>query len=377
MHLARRIVAGAGGLLAGALITLISMAGNQWVKDHPTEAFWIGGSLLLGAAFCFIFFVLTHEKRSAGSANSGNFARRDNRGIQIASSTLGNDAIERLAKAAFPPPPSKLHISSAEYVSTLDPNRRCVVTECLRLLITDDRLTLEVENHNFVTPDGKNHVPKDPHARAPKKLVVVYSFNGGPLLAKEVPEGRRLDLPEVVSARHPVLDVGLSGGEVEVFDDSVRFVESGGKRCDVMLVHNRQAKEGEAHVAKAISARLTFTPAGSSKTTFVDRACWVGKVENEIYLHPGDTEHVLLRMAKDEEWLTYANPNKYDSGGWPARNLDLREVKFPLSANAEIVGEISIIAHENLKATTLKTRGFTIKVDQVGMFVNIRMDDEA
>ncbi len=206
----------------------------------------------------------------------------------------------------------------------------------------------------LITPKESLHVPENPHPSAPFPRTQPAGF------------------------AQPELKFGLAEGTVEVFDTCVGFAKSGGHRCNVIVVHNEAAAAGEdAPVARAISARLTFSPFGSSRTTFVDRACWIGRVENQISLRPGDTEHVLLRIAKDNEWITYENPNKHNSGGWPLRNQDLREVKFPVFPNTKVTGEISIIAHQSQSATTLATRKFAITFDHIGLFVNIEMEGGA
>ncbi|MDR3797748.1 MAG: hypothetical protein P4K93_06325 [Terracidiphilus sp.] len=84
MHIARQIIAGAGALMAAALITLISMMQSQWVKDHPTDAQRLGIALLVGAIVCFIFWMAMREEQpSTAIKNEGNFVGRDNNGKLI------------------------------------------------------------------------------------------------------------------------------------------------------------------------------------------------------------------------------------------------------------------------------------------------------
>jgi hypothetical protein len=79
MHIARQITAGAGALMACALITLISMMQSQWVKDHPTGAQRLGIALLIGSVACFIFWMATREKQQGTAIkNKGNFVSRGN-----------------------------------------------------------------------------------------------------------------------------------------------------------------------------------------------------------------------------------------------------------------------------------------------------------
>jgi hypothetical protein len=68
MVIVRRIVAGAGALMACALITLISMVGSQWVKDHPGGSEVLGVVLFIGCAGCFIFWVSTRDRHSTIAA---------------------------------------------------------------------------------------------------------------------------------------------------------------------------------------------------------------------------------------------------------------------------------------------------------------------
>jgi hypothetical protein len=158
----------------------------------------------------------------------------------------------------------------------------------------------------------------------------------------------------------------------------VAFVDSGGQPCHSIRVHNKEAAIGEeAGRADAISARLTFKSYGStSRITSVDRACWIGNIENEIYLQPGDTKHVLLGIPNgDSEWVTYHNPNQFVPE-WPSTYNDLQEVKCPLFASAKIIGEVSIISHQNSKSTTLVRRAFVIIISETDLFLNVRWQDE-
>ena len=385
MHIARQIVAGAGALMGSALITLLSMTQTQWVKEHPTSAQRLGFALLVGAIICFVFWITTRERPRSESKNEGNFAGHDNKGVQINKSIIGDDAIEKILKATStnPKTPSRLYIQSAEFISIDDPKRFKIVTECLRQMINDDQLVLEVQPHNFVA-GGINYVLQDPHPFHKKKLCVVYSFDKGPLQAVAAMEEATLRLPQPLPSTSlpkkplPVLDLAFASGDLEISDYMVAFINSDGEKCHSIRVHNKRAAEGEAaHRADSLSAGLTFKFAGSSRTVYVDRACWIGKVESEIYLHPGDTEHVLIGIPKKDEWIIYENPNKYDSGGWPSHHQFLKEVKFQLFENAQVIGEINVIAHQNNMATTLATRRFVISVGASAQFRIIRWQNEA
>jgi hypothetical protein len=373
MHTSRRVIAGAGALMVSALITLISMTGTQWVKDHPKGTWGVGVALAVGSVGCFIFWIATREGHPSGLSGSiGAVAGRNVNGPQIGGSVYGDSALEKILKAAAPQEsvPRRLYIQSAEYASIDDPTKFASVTECLRLLIVNDRLEFEVQNHNFVA-SGRNYVPRDFHTGHQKRLSVVYSFNDGELQVAAELEGATLRLPQprpTPRRLSPQLSLEFSGGNIEVSDWMIGFNDSQGEPCHSIRVHNKQAAAGEEALrADSLSARLTFTFAGSPRTTHVDRACWIGQLENEIYLQPGDTEHVLI---------IYDNPNKYASGGWPSHGQSLKEVKFSLFGNAEIVGEISVISHKNNVSTTLITRRFVIAVSEANVFCNIRWQDE-
>jgi hypothetical protein len=249
-------------------------------------------------------------------------------------------------------------------------------------LIVDDKLIFEVQNHNFVA-GGKNYVKTDFHTYHRKKLCVTYSFNSGPLQAAvEMEEGvMRLPPPPALGTTPqkplPVLDLAFSGGEIEVFDSMVVFNKEARESCFSIRVHNKRAEPGEdAHRVDSLSAQLVFASVGSSRTTHVDRACWIGKTENEICLNPTDTEHILLGIPGKEYWVIYDNPNKHARGGWPAIDQPLREVKFRIYDKANIVGEISLVAHRNNISTTLLTRKFVISVSGSNLFCNVRWQDE-
>ena len=150
--------------------------------------------------------------------------------------------------------------------------------------------------------------------------------NSGKMIASvhnyyEAPEKQPPPLPHPLIQNTriplPVLRLDFSEGSVHVSDAMVAFVDSGGQCCHSIRVHNKEAAIGEeAHRATAISARLTFKSYGSSsRITSVDRACWIGNIENEIYLQPGDTKQVLLGIPnRDSEWVTYHNPNQFVPG---------------------------------------------------------------
>jgi hypothetical protein len=190
--------------------------------------------------------------------------------------------------------------------------------------------------------------------------------------------------PVPVKAPLPQLRLSFSSCAVEIFDETIAFaqlnpyaqIDSHG--AHFIIVHNKEAEQGgTAPRADAISAQIKFKSAGSSAETFVARSCWIGRVENEIYLHPGDSEHVLLGIPTKTEWLTYLNPNKRDAGGWPAHNLPLRPITFSTFPSAVIRGVVKIISNRTNNSTTLIERAFVITVSETSFFINIRWEDEA
>lgn len=378
----RRIFAGTGWLMVTVSATAlgIKLGSGEWALNHDVL---LNRAILASAACSIVMAVLyftTEDSKHPpkGAASIG----RDNYGTQIGGPVFGTDALKEILKATTTSSyaTSRLYIHSAEYASIDDPKRFRIVTDCLRQLIVDDQLLLEVQNHNFVA-GGINFVPKDFHTGHRKKLSVVYSFDKGPLQAIAAMEESTLKLPQTSSPLPkkslPELKLAFSGGNLEVLDYMVRFVDHGGERCHSIIVHNESAEEGgEARRADSLSARITFTHPKSSRTTFADRACWIGEGESEIYLHPGDTAHLLFGIHRDGEWVTFTNPNKYPSGGWPSSVLNLNETKFPLFPNMKMIGEISVIEHKAAAAVTLVKRRFVMAIGESTRFLNVGWEDE-
>ncbi len=69
--------------MASALLTLVSMVGTPWVKDHPTGVLCLAVALIIGSVGSFAFWIFTREKQPSSLANEGNFAGRDNLGKQF------------------------------------------------------------------------------------------------------------------------------------------------------------------------------------------------------------------------------------------------------------------------------------------------------
>lgn len=76
-----------------AFITLLSMVGTSWVKDHPSLVKGLLIALPLGAIGCFIFWLCTAPRKvdSSPSLNKGSLIGGDNLGKQ---SSAGRDLID-------------------------------------------------------------------------------------------------------------------------------------------------------------------------------------------------------------------------------------------------------------------------------------------
>src|SRR5208337_1927628 len=101
------------------------------------------------------------------------------------------------------------------------------------------------------------------------------------------PDPKRLPRIELAWAKPVTL--------VDVWDHSVQFSGPDGKgsRSCVITVHNLAADPGEKAVrADSLSAQIALKH-GASRLTTVDRCCWIGHSENEIYIDPGDSAHLL------------------------------------------------------------------------------------
>ncbi len=127
-----------------------------------------------------------------------------------------------------------------------------------------------------------------------------------------------------VSARsllpRPQFDIRLTEGRVVVEGTVVRFLEpdkEGGEKCLALHVLNRAAKQGEqARKARCVFATMEF--ASGSRTTPVNRACWIDKDSNQIAIDVSQSEYILVGLVTGgDEWVTYNNPNKV--------NLRMRE----------------------------------------------------
>ncbi len=353
--------------MACALITLISMIESQWVKDHQAGSLWLGIALLCGCVFSLIFWIATGEKSSGRLKQTGNIAGRDNAGTQIDRSIIGDSAIEKLLRASRPSQDSsRLFIESANYLSTEDRTRNVDVTECLRALVADDKLTLEIQNHNFIA-NGTNYVPKDPHTGEKKQLRVVYSFNNGPLQAVVEPEGAVLRLPqpetriEDPKPKLPNLKLELVRTKALLDDEGVYRYSESGDECIAVIVHNHPATKSESALdAKSTFASLTFMH-GTSRT-YVDRACWLDHEENEIWIDVSTTAKILIGFPfkKQFTWESANNPNRFErsTSDWNRPPiLDLEERLLPWHDGSSITVDVRVISNATAtKGTTLAHR---------------------
>lgn len=327
MKIARRIVAGGGALMACALITLISMMQTQWVKDHPIGSERLGFALLAGAIVCFIFWIATRDKPQAPPAtdtNSGAKAGRDNLGTQIGGSVIGDSALEKILKASSSASqaPSKLYIQSAEYISTVDPSKFKVVTDCLRQLVEDDQLVFEIYSHNFCA-GGQNYVPKDPDPYKKKKLSIVYSFNNGPLREVVQLEETTLRLPQAeVTAPPRSKQIGLQIEKPEfLFLISTRIAwqsalpgQINAQLGAIAWIHNPPAEEGETgNAIEGAVAALTYR--GENRTLAnVPTAFWLDHSAHEIDIKIGERRGIVLGVLPGgftgQLWLAEENTRR-------------------------------------------------------------------
>jgi len=352
----------------------------EQVKAHPQIVFGLFafGTLLLAIG---LFWPTKHESKDAlvQSVESGNVVGRDNSGKMIFAEHY-HEAPPRppqeppkpeLPKNTFidilpsppTPAPSKLYIHSAEYISTVDPTRRVDVTECLRLLIADDKLALEIQNHNFVA-GGKNYAPTDPHPYKKKKLYVIYSFNNGPLQEVTQLEETFLSLPQVEAATSNFVRLDLTFERMDLmykpehcaWDQATQFDDSR-RQALIGWIANPVAPPGVRGVdASRLSAHLKYSVEGKWNAQ-VSRGYWLHHSANEIAIIPGDRAGLILGLVDWSHWVSYANPyfqSPNDGILGPAFRDHGKEEKMPL---ADMDIEISLISNG---ALTLDQRKFRL-----------------
>lgn len=132
----------------------------------------------------------------------------------------------------------------------------------------------------------------------------------------------------------------------------VDWGDEGDERCLAIAVMNKPGDHGEcAPDARSIVARITLGD------ITIERACWIGKDQNEITLEGGDTAHVLVGIPRKKlSWTLFNNPNQnkfyYGDFGGGFRGT-LEEQVLSLSKASQVAGEIIIVS----KAPS--TRGMT------------------
>jgi hypothetical protein len=358
------LIAAVASAVTSAVFQIAIVVSDGWIRAHlPPYMPYLWGLCVVLWVWWAIAKFMSDRSDSAPSRpfeNHGNLAGRDNTGAQISHSVIGDSALEKLLKVAAPAtqPPSRLYINSAEYLSTEDPTRRMDVTECLRLLIVDDKLVLEIQNHNFVA-GGKNYVPKDPHPYRKKKLHVVYSFNNGPLSEIEQLEETTLRLPQIKAGTvAPPASLHVEKPEFNLLHRThISWqLAAPGIVGEVVLgavawVHNVTPDEGEK--AKSIdSAIASVVYRGHNRIlASVPTAYWLGESANEVDIRVGQRRGILLGILPNgldgAPWITLENTHSV-----PFRpRLDCTVVglapKFTQQVSARIEEiEVSIVAHE-------------------------------
>jgi hypothetical protein len=153
----------------------------------------------------------------------------------------------------------------------------------------------------------------------------------------------------------PHFDIRLTRGLVEVGETVVRFAESGGEQCLALRVLNKPAQEGkQARRADCVFAVLEFTAASSSRSSLVNRACWIDKESHDIAIDVGETEHILVGLpTTGDEWVTYNNPNHVNlrmREHWDSPNeLEKRTINW--GEGASYIVDVRIIS--SARGTTL------------------------
>ena len=82
----------------------------------------------------------------------------------------------------------------------------------------------------------------------------------------------------------------------------------------------------------------------------MNRACWVGKDSNEITIGVNETEHILVGLPKEDEWVTYHNPNRFSVLGadfWSSRQVpvELEERTLNWGEGASYTVDVRIICN--------------------------------
>jgi hypothetical protein len=264
-----------------------------------------------------------------------------------------------------------LHIQSAEYISIGNPRKRADVTECLRSLIVDDKLILEIQNHNFIASNGKNYVPKDFHVGNKKKLSVAYSFNNGPLQEVTQFEGTDLIIPQPQSrdtlVRVPNLHFGFSRTKARIVHPSFVFSDSG-KECLTVSVQNLPASEGGFAPFLDVVSTVVFTSVTGQRTV-IGRACWLDCKWSEIRLDVGEMQNLLIGFPGDETWESFHNPNDDRRVNTYFKNVQERSVNWYDGASFTVDVQIVSMGTET-RGQTLGQRRF--KLTRSGIAYNAR-----
>ena len=372
------LIAAVASAVTNAVFQISIMVSDGWIRAHlpPYMPYLRGLCVVLWVWWAIAKFMSNRPNLTPSRPfeKHGNLAGRDNTGAQISHSVIGDSALDKLLKATAPATqaPSRLYINSAEYVSTEDPTRRTDVTECLRLLIVDDKLALEIQNHNFIA-GGKNYVPKDPHPYRKKKLHIVYSFNNGPLSEVEQLEETTLRLPQVKTMTDaPPISLQVEKPEFNLlYRTHITWqLAAPGIVEEIVLgavawVHNATPEEGEK--AKSInSAIASVVYRGDNRIlASVPTAYWLGESANEVDIRIGQRCGILLGILPNgldgAPWMTLENTRSVPFRPRLDRTVVGLAPKFTQLVSARIKEiEVSIVAHEvslNKFSVFIESRG--------------------
>ncbi len=138
-------------------------------------------------------------------------------------------------------------------------------------------------------------------------------------------------------------------------------------KCLVLYVINRPAAQGkQTRPSRSVFASLEFRAA--SRSTVVNRACWVGKGSNEITIGVNETEHILVGLPKEDEGVTYHNPNRFSelhTDFWTSRQVpvQLEERTLNWGEGASYTVDVRIICNDSgpFSGETLAHRQFTME----------------
>ncbi len=340
----RKAIQGAGITLTTVAIGLYASGWSEQVRAHP----WIIAIVALIGIVLIVygFFIPNPPVMSAPTQKMK--AGRDIKGSQFhAEGNIhyyeASETPTQKGEAAKPTTiPSKLYINSAEYSSADGSGEKYDVTDCLRQLISDDRLIFDVENHTFQA-GGRNFVPKDPKPYVKKMLRVTYSFDKGPLQTIEQTEGYRIELP--AKTQEPETSLGIRREWRDVIYDAVpgswRLAnpnEMGSLSMLILWVDNPYPQKKGARGTSLIGLTANIRIANYEREQ-VPKAYWLEQRSNTVDLECGSERGVVIGHFKDKRFVSYENP--YTPQYQPTFDVPYRELGNARSI--ELIGGSSSI----------------------------------